>query len=183
MALRPYLNGKMPSRSRTVIPLLLHTVLLAGCGGGQRPGTLPAGGEHQADSAADSAASLSIAAGPQAPASLAGSWGLRADGGTRRGPILELAIDSLAGPTFRVSMAFLMQGNVGIEQSLFEPTRGRVDADGVVYLTVKARAQAEPMGEMSGVLARDTIRLRTYRWAGEDQTAGGTRWLLVKQPS
>jgi len=38
----------MPSRSRTVIPLLLHTVLLTGCGGGQRPGTLPAGGEHQA---------------------------------------------------------------------------------------------------------------------------------------
>jgi hypothetical protein len=80
-------------------------------------------------------------------------------------------------------MAFLMQGNVGIEQSLFEPTRGRVDADGVVYLTVKARAEAEPMGEMSGVLARDTIRLSTYRWAGVDQTAGGARWLLVKQPS
>jgi len=99
------------------------------------------------------------------------------------GPRLELAIDSVVGAGFRVSVAFLMQGNVGIEQSLFEPTRGRVDADGLVYLTVKARAQAEPMGEMAGVLARDTLRLRTYRWAGEDQTASGTRWLLVKQPS
>lgn len=99
------------------------------------------------------------------------------------GPRLELAVDSVAGPTFRVRVAFLMQGNVGIEQSLFEPTVGRMDADGAVLLTVKLREQVEPMGEMSGVLAGDTIRLRTYRWAGEDQTAGGTRWLLVKQPS
>lgn len=175
----------MTSRPQPVIPVLLCAAALAGCGGGQRPETLPTGGEIQTDSAADSAtASLAVAAsGPQAPAGLAGSWSLRAEGGTRRGPMLELAIDSLAGPSFRVSVAFLMQGNVGIEPSLFEPTRGRVDADGVLYLTVKARAQAEPMGEMSGVLARDTIRLRTYRWAGEDQTGGGTRWLLVKQPS
>ena len=163
---------------------LLLCAAFAGCGGGQRAETPPAGGESQTAGAADSASRLSVAAsGPQAPAGLAGSWALRAEDGRRRGPILELAIDSLAGPGFRVSLAFLMQGNVGIEQSLFEPTRGRVDADGVVHLTVKARAQAESMGEMSGVLGQDTIRLSTYRWAGEDQTAGGARWLLVKQPS
>ncbi len=101
----------------------------------------------------------------------------------RRGPLLELAFDSVVGPTFRVRVAFLMQGNVGIEPSQFEPSLGHVDAQGVVQLTVRAREQAESMGEMSGLLVRDTIRLRTYRWAGEDQTAGGTRWLLVKQPS
>lgn len=157
--------------------------MLAACGGGQRPETRLAGGGRETDSAADSTPSLSVADGPQAPESLAGSWALRTEGGTRRGPILELVIDSLLGPSFRVSLAFLMQGDVGIEQSLFEPTRGRVDADGVIHLTVKAGAEAEPMGEMSGVLARDTIRLSTYRWAGVDQTAGGARWLLVKQPS
>lgn len=173
------------SRTVPVISLLVSATALPGCGGGQRPAaTPPGGGQAHTVPAADTtaAAPAVVASAPQAPANLAGSWALRVQDRTRRGPLLELAIDSVTGSAFRVRVAFLMQGNVGIEQSLFEPTLGRVDADGTLHLTVKARAQAEPMGEMSGVLAGDTIRLRSYRWAGEDQTAGGTRWLLVKQP-
>lgn len=170
---------------RWVAVLLLAVVTtLVGCGGSRRPVRAPAGGEQRGAVPAAETTLVSPAAGAaqQAPARLAGSWALRAEAEQRRGPILELAIDSVAGPSFRVRVAFLMQGDVGIEQSLFEPTRGRVDADGVVYLTVKAREQVEPMGEMTGTLAGDTIRLRTYRWAGEDQTAAGTRWLLVRLP-
>jgi len=170
---------------RWVALLLLAIVTaLVGCGGSPRPAAVPAGGEQRGTAPAAETTPASPAAGValQAPAGLAGSWALRAEGQERRGPILELAIDSVAGPSFRVRVAFLMQGNVGIEQSLFEPTRGRLDAGGMVYLTVKAREQTEPMGQMTGTLAGDTIRLRTYRWAGEDQTAGGTRWLLVRLP-
>lgn len=160
-------------------------VALAGCGGGQRPATPPGGGQAQTVAAADTevANPTLTTSAPQAPANLAGSWSLRTEDRARLGPRLELAIDSLTGSAFRVRVAFLMQGNVGIEQSYFEPTRGRLDADGTIHLSVKMREQAEPMGEMSGTMAGDTIRLRIYRWAGEDQTTGGTRWLLVKQPS
>lgn len=171
-------------RRRSVrFPLVASATLLAGCGASLRPAAMPAAGEQRPTvSASGTAPATPAAATPQAPPELAGTWSLRAQGQTRRGPMLELTLDSLAGSTFRVRVAFLMQGDVGIEPSQFEPTVGRVSPGGRVHLTVKARGQEDPMGQMVGALARDTIRLHAYRWAGEDQTARGTRWLLVRQP-
>jgi hypothetical protein len=157
-----------------VAALILTGALACGT---PRPSTRAA---QRPDSIARQAATLP-APPVQAPAVLAGTWALRAEN-RAAGPHLELSIDSISGATFRVRLAFLMQGDVGIDPRRFEPTRGDIGADGRVHLTVKARDRAEPFGEMAGTLAGDTIRLRIYRWAGEDQTAGGTSWILIKQP-
>jgi len=175
----------MTSRARTVIPPLLCAGALAACGGGPRPATRPGGGPAQTVAVTDSPAGNPTLASSatQAAANLAGSWALRAEDRVRRGPLLELAIDSVTGWTFRVRVAFLMSGNVGIDPTRFETTSGTVSPDGLVRFTVTMRDQTEPVGQLSGTLEQDTIRLHTFRWAGEDQTAGGVRWLLVKQPS
>ncbi len=117
----------------------------------------------------------------QAATGLGGVWSLRSDSPRRIGPILDLALDSASGAGFRVRVAFLLQGDVGLDTARFEPTRGRVDPDSTVHLVVKLREQAQPVGEMSGRWAGDTIRLRMYRWGGEDQTARGVNWFLVRQ--
>ncbi len=174
----------MKARTYAVIPLLVSATAVAGCGGGQRPATPPGGGQVQAAAAtdtgaADAAVTTTVA---QAPANLAGSWALRTEDHTRRGPLLELVIDSVTGAAFRVRVAFLMSGDVGIDPTRFESSPGTVDQGGVVSFSVKLGAQAEPVGQLSGTLGQDTIRLNRFRWAGEDQTAGGKRWLLVKQP-
>jgi hypothetical protein len=46
---------------------------------------------------------------------------------------------------------------------------------------VKMRDQSDSLGQMAGHLGRDTIRLRAFRWAGEDQMTGGARWLMVRE--
>ncbi len=174
----------MIPRTNPVTPLLVCATLLAACSGQSRTPSPEAAAQARALAAADSALTgPTRAPASQAAADLAGSWALRNEARTRRGPLLELAIDSVTGSTFRVRVAFLMSGNVGIEPTRFEPTSGTVSPDHVVCLSVKMLEQAEPLGELSGTLARDTIRIHTFRWAGEDQTAGGIRWLLVKQPA
>lgn len=96
------------------------------------------------------------------------------------GPILELVIDSVSAAGFRVRIGFLLQGDVVIEPSRFEPAWGARSAD-TVRFGLRLRGQQEDMGQFQGVLARDTIRLARFRWAGEDQTARGLEWYLVRQ--
>jgi hypothetical protein len=119
----------------------------------------------------------------QAPA-LEGSWALRAVEQLRPGPRLQLAIDSVRDSTFRVRVAFLMQGDVGLDPTRFEPTRGEITPDGTIHLTIQLKGRTEPTGRLAGTLAEsgDTIRLNTYEWSGTNQTAGGVHWLLVRQP-
>ena len=120
---------------------------------------------------------------PQAGA-LEGSWALRAVEPGRRGPRLQLAIDSARDSTFRTRVTFLMQGDVGLDPTRFAPTRGTVAPDGTVHLTVRLTGRSEPTGRLAGTLAasRDTIRLVTFEWGGANATAGGVHWLLVRQP-
>ncbi len=173
----------MTTRAQIVISLWVCGTALAGCGGRSRSPSPQTAAQAQALAAADSALASPTPAAParQAPASLAGSWALRTEDPTRRGPLLELAIDSVTGSVFQVRVAFFMSGNVGIDPARFEARAGTVSPDGVVRFSLKMREQAEPLAEMSGTMGRDTIRLHTFRWAGEDQTAGRTRWLLVRQ--
>lgn len=174
----------MKVRTYAVLPFLVSTAALAGCGGAQRPATPPGSGQAQAAAAPDTGGvNPARVTAAQAPAGLVGSWALRTAAGTRRGPLLELVIDSVTASTFRVRVAFLMSGDVGIDPTRFESSPGTIDQGGVVSFSVKMVVQAEPVGRLSGTLGQDTIRLNHFRWAGEDQTAGGTRWLLVKQPS
>jgi hypothetical protein len=127
-------------------------------------------------------AALAPAGAQRLPADgLEGSWVLRTLEPSRRGPRLQLAIDSTSGATFRVRVAFLMQGDVGLDPARFEPTRGEVAADGTVHLTIQLKGRAEPEGQLSGTLAGDTIRLAAFRWAGVDQAAGDVHWLLVRE--
>jgi hypothetical protein len=112
---------------------------------------------------------------------LVGSWVLRTLESSRRGPRLQLAIDSARGTTFRVRVAFLMQGDVGLDPTRFEATRGEITPDGMVHLTIQLRGRAEPEGELAGTLAGDTIRLGTFQWGNADQAATGVHWLLVRE--
>jgi hypothetical protein len=148
---------------------LLATGIAAACGS-PRPATQAAPTAH-------------VAQRPSA-AALEGSWSLRTVEPNRRGPRLQLAIDSASGSTFRVRVAFLMQGDVGLDPSRFEPTRGEIAPDGTVHLTIQVEGRAEPAGELAGTLAGtgDTIRLGTYQWGGANQAAAGIHWLLVREP-
>jgi hypothetical protein len=179
------LPHKMLLRARLVI-LGISPWWLIGCGGPPQPHPgLDTGAERPApapEAVATSSARASVAPGTtQAATGLDGVWSLRSDSPRRIGPILDLAIDSASGAGFRVRVAFLLQGDVGLDTARFEPTRGRVDPDRTVSFVVKLREQASPLGEMTGRWDGDTIRLSTYRWAGEDQTARGVNWFLVRQ--
>jgi hypothetical protein len=152
------------------------------CHGGSRPPS-PEGTERaRALAAADSALAHPVSAQvSQQAANLTGAWALRVEGRTGRGPLLELAVDSVTATTFRVRVAFLMSGDVGIDPARFETTTGTVAGNGSVRLSVKMREQSDSLGQMVGNLGKDTIRLRAFRWAGEDQMAGGMRWVLVRE--
>lgn len=164
----------MKTRTYTAIAYLVSVVAASACGGRR---------QAQEGAAADPGAPTPAVTAPGTQAAnLGGSWALRAGDGTRRGPLLELVIDSVGSSAFRVRVTFLMSGDVGIDPGRFQPTAGTVGPTGVVRFALSMRDQTEPLGEMSGTVERDTIRLQTFKWAGEDQTAGGTRWLLVKQP-
>jgi hypothetical protein len=114
------------------------------------------------------------------PTALEGSWSLRAQDASYRSLRLEVAFDSSTGSAFRARVVFMMSGDVGLDPTRFEPTRGEIGEEGRLHFTVKLKGRTEPTAEFSGTLAGDTIRLSTYRWGGEDQGAGGTRWLLVR---
>lgn len=185
-----YACSKMALNARLVILGVWPWWLIA-CSG-PRPDPGPHAGRKRPTPAAETLATVPAPApaaptapGPaaaiQAASGLGGMWSLRSDSPRRIGPILDLAIDSATGTGFRVRVAFLLQGDVGLDTARFEPTRGRVDPDSAVHLVVKLREQAQPVGEMSGRWAGDTIRLRVYRWAGEDQMGRGINWFLVRQ--
>lgn len=163
------------------IPLLSCAAILVACRGASRTPSPESEQRALALAAAESALAHPISAHvSQQAASLTGSWALRMEGRTGPGPLLELVLDSVTATTFRARVTFLMSGNVGIDPNRFESTRGSV-GDGLVRFSVKMREQADSLGHMEGVLGQDTIRLRVFRWAGEDQTAGGARWLLIRQ--
>ena len=172
----------MSFRTRAVIPPLACAALLAACHSASRPPSPEAAQRAQALAAADSALAHPISAHvSQHAAGLTGAWALRVENQTGRGPLLELTLDSVTATTFRVRVTFLMSGNMGIDPTRFESTTGSLAKDGVVRFGVKMRDQPDSLGQITGLLGQDTIRLRAFRWAGEDQTAGGTRWLLVRQ--
>jgi hypothetical protein len=171
----------------TPLPALLAAAAIAVACGNPRPATETATPASSPATATDSTAAPPAARGPtpaQSPqaAALEGSWSLRTVEPNRRGPRLQLHIDSASGSTFRVRVAFLMQGDVGLDPTRFTPTRGEIGADGVVHLTIQRTDRAEPSGELFGTLAGDTIHLRRYQWGGADQAAGGVHWLLVREP-
>lgn len=168
--------------ARAVIPWLASAALLAACHRASHQPSPEAAQRAQALAAAESALAHPISAHvSQQAAGLTGTWALRLEGQTGRGPLLEMALDSVTAVTFRVRVTFLMSGNVGIDPTRFESTTGSLGKDGSVRFSVKMREQSDSLGQMTGILGRDTIRLRAFRWAGQDQTAGGTRWLLIRQ--
>jgi hypothetical protein len=172
----------MMLRARAAAPLLGWTALIMACHGGSRPPSPEGAQRARALAAADSALARPVSAQlSQQVANLTGAWALRVKGQTGRGPLLELALDSVTATTFRVRVTFLMSGNVGIDPARFETTTGTVAGDGSVHLSVKMRAQSDSLGQMAGVLGQDTIRLRAFRWAGENQMTGGMRWVLVRE--
>jgi hypothetical protein len=168
--------------ARPVIPWLASAALLAGCHSASRLPSPEAAQRALALAAAESALAHPISAHvSQQAAGLTGAWALRQEGQTGRGPLLEVTLDSVTATTFRARVTFLMSGNVGIDPTRFESTTGSLGRDGLVRFSVKMQEQSDSLGQMTGVLGRDTIRLRAFRWAGEDQAAGGARWLLVRQ--
>ncbi len=202
------MSAKGPVTERET-PLMIHRAMslpallaaVAACGN-PRPATQaasPAPGAPAAtdtirtDSAApnpgvaDTAAAHAVPAPARAQrppaAALEGSWFLRTVEPNRRGPRLQLAVDSVSDSTFRVRVAFLMQGDVGLDPSRFEPTRGAIAPDGTVHLSIRLKGRTEPTGTLVGVLVAtgDTIRLGTYQWGGANQAAGGVHWLLVRE--
>ena len=174
-------------------PALLAVAALALACGGPRPATQAAtpaaGAPISADSTVRDSVPAARAAVPGAAqrspaAALAGSWTLRAVEPGGRGPRLQLAIDSAGDSTFRVRVTFLMQGDVGIDPTRFEPTRGEIAPDGTIHLTIRIAGRAEPTGRLAGTLAEagDTIRLETFQWSGTNQVAGDVHWVLVREP-
>lgn len=134
------------------------------------------------DSAAAARAALTHVPMQPSPArALVGSWVLRTLEPGRRGPRLQLAIDSASGRTFRVRVAFLMQGDVGLDPTRFEATRGEIAPDGMVHLTIQLKGRTAPEGELAGTLAGDTIRLGTFHWGGANQATTSVHWLLVRE--
>ena len=173
-------------------PALLAAAVLLACGTPHAAtrAASPVPGATDA-TVADSAARSTRAVEPAAPsrtqrtpaAALEGSWSLRTVEPRRGGPRLQLAIDSASDSTFRVRVAFLMQGDVGLDPTRFEPTRGSIAADGTVRLTIQIKGRPAPVARLAGTLAGtgDTIRLRRYESGGADLTAGGVHWLLVRE--
>lgn len=113
---------------------------------------------------------------------VAGTWALRSPDGSP-GLRLELIFDSTAGSSFRARVAFLMQGDVGMDPSLWQPGRGEIEGDTLIRVELRATSASVPPSRIVGRLAGDTIVIRELVWAGEDRAAGGRRWILVRQAS
>lgn len=150
------------------------TILLglaaAACGGRQRA----------PDTAGDQPAASSAAMPAAQAQGVVGNWVLRRTDDQPQGTRLELVLDSAVGATFRARIAFLMQGNVGIDPSVFGAGRGDISTDSIVRVELGFTTPTPP-ARLGGPLAGDTIRLTEFVWAGEDQLRTGTPWVLVRQ--
>jgi hypothetical protein len=147
--------------------IVFSICLSAACGGRQR-------GEQAAHPG------LAQAAGQDPAAAVAGAWALRALNRERVGQMLQLTLDSTNGRAFRTRVTFLMQGDVGIDPAQFTPTPGSVTADGGIRIEVR-NTRGAPPGVILGRVAGDTIHVVEFSWGGENQLAGGTRWILVRE--
>ncbi|HWP37689.1 MAG TPA: hypothetical protein VNL18_09095 [Gemmatimonadales bacterium] len=113
-------------------------------------------------------------------AHVAGAWELRALNRERTGTLLQLVLDSASGHAFRTRVAFLMQGDMGIDTAAFVATPGRVTATGAIRIEVGNKRGAPP-GVIVGRATRDTIYVVEFIWGGEDRMQSGTQWVLVRQ--
>ena len=148
------------------------------------PCFLACGGRQRADEAPlprDTLVHAMEAGGmTQDPAARAvGSWTLRATNRDNPGMRLGLTLDSATGRTFRTRVAYLMQGDLGIDPSAFLPTPGSVTADGAIRIEIGNNRGAPP-GLIVGRLAGDTIHVAEFTWGGESQMARGTTWVLER---
>lgn len=109
---------------------------------------------------------------------IAGHWDLRSTGASPSSMRLELLFDSTAGSQFRARVVFLMQGNFGLDPSLFQPALGEIGPDSTVTLTFPPTAAPN---RLRGRLKGDTITLTEFVWGGENQLSGGRTWLLVRE--
>lgn len=115
----------------------------------------------------------------QIPAPLiAGHWDLRSTGPYHSSIRLELLFDSTAGSQFRARVVFLMQGNLGLDPSLFQPALGEIGPDSTVSLSFPTTAASN---RLRGRLRGDTITLTEFIWGGENQLSGGSAWFLVRE--
>jgi hypothetical protein len=94
---------------------------------------------------------------------------------------LELVFDSVAGSNFRARIVFLMQGNLGLDASLFEPAVGSVGPDSTIRVSFSS-PRREVENRLGGKLRGDTVTLTEFFWASEDWLRGGTPWVLVREP-
>ncbi len=150
--------------------LLLGLIALSGHCGGRR--------EAAREPAESPPLSQAPSRGQAEP--IAGYWVLRRADAGLQGMQLELLFDSLAGSSFRARIAFLMQGNVGLDASWFAPTVGTVVRDRTVKLTFSSERR-ELENRLVGKLRGDTIALTEFLWAGEDWLRGGASWVLVRE--
>ncbi len=111
---------------------------------------------------------------------IAGHWVLRRADAASQGMQLELLFDSLAGSSFRARIVFLMQGNLGLDVSWFEPAIGAIRPDSTVRLVFSV-PRRELENRLAGKVRGDTIALTEFLWAGEDWLRGGARWVLVRE--
>lgn len=150
--------------------LLLGLIAFLGpCGGGRGAGREPAASQP-----------LSEAPSQVQAESIAGYWVLRRADAAPQGMQLDLLFDSLVGSSFRARVAFLMQGNLGLDASWFAPTVGTIVADSTVRLTFSG-ARRELENRLAGKLRGDTIALTEFLWAGENWLRGGASWVLVRE--
>ncbi|GBD32821.1 hypothetical protein HRbin33_01795 [bacterium HR33] len=111
---------------------------------------------------------------------IAGYWVLRRADAAPQGMQLELLFDSIAGFGFRARITFLMQGDVGLDASLFGPGAGSIRPDSTVSV-IFSGPRSELGNRLSGKVRGDTIALAEFLWAGEDWLRSGRRWVLVRQ--
>ena len=152
--------------------LWLSVPLLIACGGRQRVDQVP---QSTAARPGESGAPEQDRA-----VTVVGSWALRALNRERVGRLLQLALDSASGQSFRTRVTLLMQGDVGIDPAGFTPTAGSITADGAIRIEIR-NTRGAPPGFIVGRVAGDTIHLLEFSWGGEDQMVGGTRWALVRE--
>lgn len=117
---------------------------------------------------------------PAQAASVAGYWALRRTDSLWPGMQLELLFDSIAGSSFRARIAFLMQGDMGLDTSRFEPALGSIRPDSMLSVTFRA-GLADLANRLSGKVRGDTIALTEFLWAGENWLRSGAPWVLVRE--
>ena len=119
----------------------------------------------------------------QAAPDLRGEWTLVLDAAKSPTPGLRLTlvIDSATAGSLYGRVAHFLSGNVGIDPAAFLPFQGTLTRDSLVDIPVRPARGDAPLLQLVGLLAGDSVRLRSFVIGRDTLTGVEGRALLIRE--